>query len=36
MNQASDGPDIILILENKTMGCWLGLSALKNFMFEKL
>ena len=32
IDQVSDGPSIILI-ENKTVGCWLGLRALKTLYF---
>ena len=33
IDQASDGPSIILIIENKSVGCWLGLRALKTLYF---
>ena len=32
IEQASDGPSIFLI-EDKTVGCWLGLRALKTLYF---
>ena len=33
IDQASDDPNIILIDENKTVGSWLGLRALKALYF---
>jgi hypothetical protein len=33
IDQESDGPSIILIDEKKTVGCWLGLRALKTLYF---
>ena len=35
IDQVSDGPSIILI-ENKTVCCWLGLRALKTLFFKFL